>query len=107
MPCNEGLMMTIPLDDSQDPMPPNPVTVSDPVVTGVGPVSDDSTGQESSKEAYSERGLSGEAAVNTEGDEEVFENVDYDDGFRCGRSGGQNDDTKSETWQRGWVEAQE
>jgi hypothetical protein len=55
--------MTIPLDDSQDSMPPDTVTVSDPVVTGVHPVPDDRNGQESSKEAYSEGGLSGEAAV--------------------------------------------
>jgi hypothetical protein len=55
--------MTIPLDDSQDPMPPKTVTVSDPVVTGVHPVPDDSISQESSKEAYSEGGLSGEATV--------------------------------------------
>jgi hypothetical protein len=88
MPCNEGLMMTIPLDDSQDPMPPNPVTVSDPVVTGVDTVPDDSTTQESSKEAYSEGGLSGEAVVNTEHDEAVLEKADYDEGFRYGESGG-------------------
>jgi hypothetical protein len=30
----------------------------------------------------------------------------YDEGFECGQSGGQNDDTKSEAWQRGWTEAQ-
>ena len=55
--------MTIPLDDSQDPMPPDIVTVSDPIVTGVHPVPDDRNGQEISKEDYSEGGLSGEAAV--------------------------------------------
>jgi hypothetical protein len=37
-------------------------------------------------------------------DEEV---ADYDKGFECGQKGGQNDDTKSQTWQRGWAEAQE
>jgi hypothetical protein len=68
-------------------------------------------GQESSKEAYSEGGLSGEATAETEPfllrkhtDEEI---ADYDKGFECGQSGGQNDDTKSEAWQRGWAEAQE
>jgi hypothetical protein len=33
--------------------------------------------------------------------------ADYDKGFECGQSGGQNDDTKSVAWQRGWAEAQE
>jgi hypothetical protein len=33
--------------------------------------------------------------------------ADYDKGFECGQSGGQNDDTKSEAWQRGWAESQE
>jgi hypothetical protein len=33
--------------------------------------------------------------------------ADYDEGFECGQSGGQNDDTKSAAWQRGWAEAQE
>jgi hypothetical protein len=56
--------MTIPLDDSQDPMPPETMTVSDPVVRGVHPVPDDSNSQESGKETYSEGGLSGEATVN-------------------------------------------
>jgi len=37
-------------------------------------------------------------------DEEI---ADYDKGFKCGQTGGQNDDTKSEAWQRGWAEAQE
>jgi hypothetical protein len=32
---------------------------------------------------------------------------DYDKGFECGQTGGQNDDTKTEAWQRGWAEAQE
>lgn len=58
--------MTMPLDDTQDPMPPDTVTVSDPVVTGVHPVPDDHDGQESTKEACSEGGLSGEATANTE-----------------------------------------
>ncbi|MBB5329413.1 hypothetical protein [Tunturiibacter gelidoferens] len=107
--------MTVPLDDSQDPMPPNTVTVSDPIVTGVHPVPDDSIGQESSKEDYSEGGLSGEAAVDVNPDTEPFmlrqrtneEIADYDKGFECGQEGGQNDDTKSQAWQRGWAEAQE
>jgi len=77
-------------------------------------------------ETYSEGGLSGEAVVeradlkkvatvdetlDTEPfmlrhhtDEEV---ADYDKGFECGQSGGQNDATKSEAWQSGWAEAQE
>ncbi|WP_433965166.1 hypothetical protein [Tunturiibacter gelidiferens] len=37
-------------------------------------------------------------------DEEI---ADYDKGFECGQSGGQNDETKSEALQRGWTEAQE
>jgi hypothetical protein len=37
-------------------------------------------------------------------DEEI---TDYDKGFECGQQGGQNDDTKSQAWQRGWAEAQE
>jgi hypothetical protein len=45
------------------------VTVSDPVVTGVDPVPDDDSSQESHKETYSEGGLSGEATVNTEHDD--------------------------------------
>jgi hypothetical protein len=102
--------MTIPLDDSQDPMPPDAVTVSDAVVTGVHPVPDKSVSDECS-EGYSEGGLSGEATIDTEPfmlrkltDEEV---ADYDKGFECGQSGGQNDDTKSEAWQRGWAESRE
>jgi hypothetical protein len=101
----------MPLDDSQDPMPPDTVTVSDPVVTGVHPVPDESISDESSEEGYSEGGLGREATIDTEPfmlrkrtDEEV---ADYDKGFECGQSGGQNDDTKSEAWQRGWAEAQE
>jgi hypothetical protein len=102
--------MTIPLDDNQDPMPPDTVTVSDAVVTGVHPVPDESVSDESS-EGYSERGLSGEATIDTEPfmlrkrtDEEV---ADYDKGFECEQKDGQNDDTKSQAWQRGWAEAQE
>jgi hypothetical protein len=64
------------------------VDVSDPVVTGVDPVPDDT-------EPF---------MLNKHSDEEV---ADYDKGFECGQSGGQNDDTKSEAWQRGWAEAQE
>jgi hypothetical protein len=66
-------------------------------------------------EAYSEGGLSGEAALGVKLDVEPFmllqrsdeELADYDKGFECGQSGGQNDDTKSDAWQRGWAEAQE
>jgi hypothetical protein len=98
--------MTVPLDDSQDPMPPNTVTVSDPIVTGVRPVPDDID-----KEAYSESGLSGEATADTEpflSRKRTYEEVaDYDRGFETGQKGGQNDDTKSQAWQRGWAEAQE
>jgi hypothetical protein len=42
--------------------------VTDPEVTGVDPVPDDSNSQESSKEDYSEGGLSGEAAVSRKHD---------------------------------------
>jgi hypothetical protein len=107
--------MTIPLDDSQDRMPPATVTVSDPIVTGVKPAPDEIVGQESGSEAYSEGGLSGEAATDVNSDTEPFmlrqrtdeEIADYDKGFACGQSGGQNDDTKSQAWQCGWAEAQE
>jgi len=64
------------------------VNVTDPEVIGVDPVPDDS-------EPFMLRQRS---------DEEI---ADYDKGFECGQSGGQNDDTKSEAWQRGWAEAQE
>jgi hypothetical protein len=80
--------MTVPLDDSQDPMPPNTVAVSDPIVTGVRPVPDDT-------EPF---------MLHKRPDEEV---ADYDKGFEAGQKGGQNDDTKSKAWQRGWAEAQE
>jgi hypothetical protein len=107
--------MTTPPDDSQDPMPPNTVSVSDPVVTGVKPVPDEIISQKSSKEAYTEGGLSGEAAADVNSETEPFmlhqrtddEIADYDKGFEYGQSGGQNDDTKSHAWQRGWAEAQE
>lgn len=56
--------MTIPLDDSQDPMPPVTVAVSDPIVTGVHPVPDESD-KDQSLEGYSEGGLSGEATIDT------------------------------------------
>ena len=105
----------------------NVVKVSDPVVTGADPVPDDVASPSSKTEAYSEGGLSGEAGVesgsdahktsppDTISDQEPFmlrqhtdeEIADYDKGFECGQSGGQNDDTKSEAWQRGWAEAQE
>jgi hypothetical protein len=70
---------------------------------------------ESKAEAYSEGGLSGEAAVGVNLDTEPFmlrehtdeEVADYDDGFKAGFKGRPNDDTKSEAWQRGWGEAQE
>ena len=71
--------------------------------------------QERTTEAYSEGGLSGEAAVDLDLDTEPFvmrshtdaEIAHYDEGFKCGQSGGQNDDSKSQAWQRGWAEAQE
>jgi hypothetical protein len=72
---------------NRDSMPPNPVTVTSPVVTGVTSVPDD--------EPFMLRHRS---------EEEMNE---YDKGFECGQSGGQNDDTKSEAWQRGWAEAQQ
>jgi hypothetical protein len=50
---------------------PKVVKMTEPEVTGVDPVPDDSISQESSNEAYSEGGLSGEADVNAERDEEV------------------------------------
>jgi hypothetical protein len=96
---------------TKDAMLPHIVKVSDPIVTGVDPVPDGSISQESSEKAYSEGGLSGEATADTEPfmlrkhtDEEI---ADYDKGFEAGQKGQQNDDTKSETWQRGWAEAQE
>jgi hypothetical protein len=52
--------MTMPLDDSQDPMPPDTVTVSDPVP--------DEIYTQNNKEAYSEAGLSGEAALDGNSD---------------------------------------
>ncbi len=64
------------------------VDVSDPVVTGVDPVPDDT-------EPF---------MLRQRTDEEI---ADYDKGFDCGQKGGQNDDTKSAAWQRGWAEAQE
>ena len=89
----------MPLDDSQDPMPPETVTVSDPIVTGVRSVPDDSNSHKSSKEAYSEGGLSGEADVDSEPlmlrhrtDEEI---ADYGKGFEVGQKGRQVDDTKT------------
>ena len=55
--------------------------------------------------------ISGEATADTEPfmlrkrtDEEI---ADYDKGFEVGQKGQQNDDTKSEAWQRDWAEAQE
>jgi hypothetical protein len=103
------------LDDSQGAKPPKTVTVSDPIVTGVDPAPDDKDVQESSKEAYSEAGLSGEAAADAHLDTEPFmlrqrpdeEIADYNKGFECGKTSGQNDETKSEAWQRGWTGAQE
>jgi hypothetical protein len=70
---------------------------------------------ETKAEAYSEGGLSGEAAIDVNLDTEPFmlrkhtdeEVIDYDDGFKAGFNGRPNDDTKSEAWQRGWAEAQE
>jgi hypothetical protein len=64
------------------PMPPDTLTV-------IHPAPDDSTSQESSKEAYSEGDLSAEAPADTEPfllrkrtDEKV---ADYDKGLRLGR----------------------
>jgi hypothetical protein len=71
-------------------MPPQPkiVKVTDPQVSGVDPVPDDT-------EPF---------MLRQRTDKEI---ADYDKGFECGQSGGQNDDTKSAAWQRGWAEAQE
>ncbi|WP_433963684.1 hypothetical protein [Tunturiibacter gelidiferens] len=73
------------------------------------------TEESRTSESYSEGGLSGEAALDVKLDTEPFmlrqhtdeEVADYDKGFECGQSGGQNDDTKSQAWQRGWAEARE
>ena len=62
-------------------------SVSDPIVTGVRPAPDD-------EEPFMLRQRTDEIA-------------DYDKGFACGQSGGQNDDKKSQAWQRGWAETQE
>jgi hypothetical protein len=64
------------------------MTVIEPVVTGVEPIPDET-------EPF---------LLRQRSDEEVNE---YDKGFECGQKGGQNDDTKSQAWQRGWGEAQE
>jgi hypothetical protein len=55
------------------------------------------------------------AAPNVQTDDEPFmirertsaELADYDEGYACGESGGQNDTTKSLAWQYGWAESQE
>jgi hypothetical protein len=67
---------------------PKIVKVTDPEVTGADPVPDDT-------EPF---------MLPQRTDDEI---ADYDKGFECGQNGGQNDDTKSEAWQRGWAEAQE
>jgi hypothetical protein len=74
--------------DAMLPQHTQVVNVSDPEVTGVDPLPDDT-------EPFMLRERSRD------------ELADYDDGFKCGQSGGQNDDTKSQAWQRGWAEAQE
>jgi hypothetical protein len=78
------------MKSTKDAMLPNPnvVNVPDPEVTGADPLPDDA-------EPF---------VLRQHTDEEV---ADYDSGFKCGQQGGQNDDTKSEAWQRGWVESQE
>lgn len=83
--------MTVPLDDNKTPGP-HVVQVSDPIVTTVEPVP--------SVEMRDEEPF----MLRPRTDEEI---ADYDKGFECGQSGGQNDDTKSAAWQRGWAEAQE
>jgi len=78
------------LKSTKDAMSPkrNVVTVSDPEVTGVHPIPDDT-------EPF---------ILREHTDEEVG---DYDDGFKAGFKGRANDDTKSRAWQRGWAGAQE
>jgi hypothetical protein len=78
------------MKSTKDAMLPRPtvVKVTDPEVTGVDPEPEDS-------EPF---------MLKQRTEEEV---ADYDKGFECGQSGGQNDDTKSASWQRGWAEAQE
>ncbi|WP_433968323.1 hypothetical protein [Tunturiibacter gelidiferens] len=71
---------------------PKRVQVSDPVVSAVEPVP---TIESSDDEPFMLRQRSNE------------ETADYDKGSECGQKGGQNDDTESHAWQRGWAEAQE
>jgi hypothetical protein len=75
---------------SKDAMLPKPAieTVSDPQLTGVDPVPDDT-------EPF---------MLRQHTNEEVG---DYDDGFKAGFKGRPSDDAKSQAWQRGWAEAQE
>jgi hypothetical protein len=91
-----------------------------PEAEGIEPLPETNTERLRTSEAYSEGGLSGEAALDKTApnvmletepfmrrqrtDEEV---ADYDKGFESGQEGAPNDDTKSEAWQRGWADAQE
>jgi hypothetical protein len=103
--------MTVPLDDSQDPMPPDTATVSGPVVSGVKPVQDENEPPTSSVlgRVNSQPGLHDTPTDDPESDEmEPFllhhrsydEVNEYDEGFHCRQTGGQNDDTNSgmATW---------
>jgi hypothetical protein len=91
-----------------------------PEAEGIEPLPQSNIQSVRTSEAYSEGGLSGEAIVDDTApdvnletepfmlrqrtDEEI---ADYDKGFMCRQDGGQNDDTKTEAWQRGWAEANE
>jgi hypothetical protein len=81
--------MTNPLDGMTTG--PKVVQVSDPIVSAFEPVP--------SVEVDDEPFM-----LDQHSEEDVTE---YDKGFECGQCGGQNDDTKSPAWQRGWAEAQE
>jgi hypothetical protein len=82
--------MRFEMKSTKDAMLPQPKTVkvTDPEVTGVDPVPDET-------EPF---------MLRQRTDEEIAE---YDKGFESGQKGSPNDDTKSEAWQRGWAEAQE
>jgi hypothetical protein len=113
---------------TKDAMLPHSKIGKEPVpeAEGIEPLPETETERQRTSEAYSQGGLSGEASVegtepkrsaaldvtlDTEPfmlrqhtDEEV---ANYDEGFASGQKGGQNDNTKSQAWQRGWAEAQE
>jgi hypothetical protein len=74
------------MKSTKDAMLPTPkvVNMSDPEVTRVDPVTDDT-------EPF---------MLRQHTDEEV---ADYDDGFKAGFKGRPNEDAKSEAWQRGWA----